>query len=91
MEHRTPYFHYRMLRYLTLYSSPEELEQIQKDNKILHLEIDGGVYTISYNDLVEKATIEGDKLVAKHQLGNSIIELLTEDNDDLIEDEDGQE
>ena len=87
MIHTNPYFHYSLLKYLTLYSDAEELKDIKENNKILHLEVEGGVYTISYNDLVTKAVEEGDKLVAKHQLGTSIIELIKEAN----EEEDGTE
>jgi formylmethanofuran dehydrogenase subunit D len=85
MIHENPYFHYSLLKYLTLYSDKEELKDIKENNKVLHLEVEGGVYTINYNDLVTKAVEEGDKLVAKHQLGNSILELIKEAN----EEEDG--
>jgi formylmethanofuran dehydrogenase subunit D len=80
MIHENPYFHYSLLKYLTLYSSEEELKDIKENNKVIHLEVEGGVYTINYEDLLTKAIEEGDKLVAKNQLGTSILELIKEAN-----------
>jgi formylmethanofuran dehydrogenase subunit D len=82
MIYENPYFHYSLLKYLTLYSDEQELKDIKENNKVLHLEVEGGVYTINYLDLVTKAVQEGDKLVAKHQLGASVLELLKEANEE---------
>jgi len=82
MIHENPYFHYSLLKYLTLYSDEQELKDIKENNKVIHLQVEGGVYTINYNDLVTKAVEEGDKLVAKHQLGESILELIKEANEE---------
>lgn len=78
MIHTNPYFHYSLLKYVTLYTDEEELKDLKENNKVLHLELEGGVYTTNYLDLVSKAVEEGDKLLAKHKIAASVLELLNE-------------
>jgi hypothetical protein len=87
MQHKTtPFFHFRMLRYFTMYSSAEEFNDIAHNDKILHLHLESGIYSIKYSELVEKATEEADKLRMKYNIAKSLEELLTE-NDEFTEEE----
>lgn len=81
-QHEQPYFHLKALKYLTSYITEDELQTIKADNKQLHFEVEDGIYTINYNDLIEKALKEQDELNNKFELVTTIQNLITEEDEE---------
>ena len=81
-QHEQPYFHLKALKYLTSYITEDELQTIKADNKQLHFQVEDGIYTINYNDLIEKALKEQDELNNKFELVTTIQNLITEEDEE---------
>jgi len=81
-QHEQPYFHLKALKYLTSYITQDELQTIKADNKQLHFQVEDGIYTINYNDLIEKALKEQDELNNKFELVTTIQNLITEEDEE---------
>lgn len=81
-QHEQPYFHLKALKYLTSYITQDELQTIKADNKQLHFQVEDGIYTINYNDLIEKALKEQEQLNNKFELVTTIQNLITEEDEE---------
>lgn len=60
-------FHVRLLHYLKLSLTQEEKNDIIENNKIVFFNFEDGKYSIKWQDLVDKATEEGDDILKNNE------------------------
>lgn len=55
-------FFLRLFKYFTAYSTNEEIKEIADNNQVLQAEFIEGVYTIRYNDLLNKMKLDLEEM-----------------------------
>lgn len=55
LEHHYGFLYLKLMQYLKLYSSEEEISHIAKENDYVHFHLKEGTYTIRFEDLAKKA------------------------------------
>ena len=60
-------FHIRLLKYVEMYTSKEEIEELN-DDTVMYFEMEDGRYTISFNDLKVKADEETIIFLEKNKI-----------------------